>query len=149
MLQQMRSAAKWIWIFVFAAFVGGFLLLDTSGLLGRDQVTTTSVVATVNGTDIPYLGHLMAVAALVIEDGGDEDEAIAALLHDAVEDQGGPPMLVLICERFGSRVAAIVAPGDEALEAGLPLRATRRFRRRRIHRASPGSPGASVHSGRS
>src|SRR5687768_9327804 len=51
----MRSAAKWIWIFVFAAFVGGFLLLDTSGLLGRDQVTTTSVVATVNGTDIPYL----------------------------------------------------------------------------------------------
>ena len=55
MLQQMRSAAKWIWIFVFAAFVGGFLLLDTSGLLGRDQVTTTSVVATVNGADIPYL----------------------------------------------------------------------------------------------
>lgn len=55
MLQQMRSAAKWIWIFVFVAFVGGFLLLDTSGLLGRDQVTTSSVVATVNGTDIPYL----------------------------------------------------------------------------------------------
>jgi peptidyl-prolyl cis-trans isomerase D len=51
----MRSAAKWIWIFVFASFVGVFLLLDTSGLLGRDQVTTTSVVATVNGTDIPYL----------------------------------------------------------------------------------------------
>jgi peptidyl-prolyl cis-trans isomerase D len=54
-LQQMRSAAKWIWLFVFVAFVGGFLLLDTSGLLGREQVTTTSVVATVNGTDIPYL----------------------------------------------------------------------------------------------
>jgi peptidyl-prolyl cis-trans isomerase D len=51
----MRSAAKCIWIFVFASFVGVFLLLDTSGLLGRDQVTTTSVVATVNGTDIPYL----------------------------------------------------------------------------------------------
>ena len=55
MLQQMRSAAKWIWIFIVIAFVGGFLLLDTSGLLGRDQVTTTSVVAEVNGTDIPYL----------------------------------------------------------------------------------------------
>ena len=41
MLQQMRSAAKWIWIFVFVAFVGVFLLLDTSGLLGRDQVTTS------------------------------------------------------------------------------------------------------------
>ena len=55
MLQQMRSAAKWIWIFIVAAFVGGFLLLDTSGLLGRDQITTSSVVASVNGTDIPYL----------------------------------------------------------------------------------------------
>jgi predicted HD phosphohydrolase len=40
------------------------------------------------GTEIPYLGHLLAVAALVIEDGGSEDEAIAALLHDAIEDQG-------------------------------------------------------------
>ncbi|MGE0027237.1 MAG: HD domain-containing protein [Thermoleophilia bacterium] len=60
------------------------------------------------GTDIPYLAHLMAVAALVIEDGGDEDEAVAALLHDAVEDQGGAPTLALIRERFGPRVAAIV-----------------------------------------
>ena len=55
MLQEMRSAAKWIWWFVFFAFVGGFLLLDTSGLLGRDQVTSSTVVATVNGVDIPYL----------------------------------------------------------------------------------------------
>ena len=55
MLQQMRSAAKWIWWFVVIAFVGGFLLLDTSGLLGRDQLTTSTVVATVNGVDVPYL----------------------------------------------------------------------------------------------
>ena len=40
------------------------------------------------GTEIPYLSHLLGVASLVLEDGGDEDEAIAALLHDAVEDQG-------------------------------------------------------------
>src|SRR4029077_18616732 len=40
------------------------------------------------GSDIPYVSHLLAVAALVLEDGGDEDEAIAALLHDVVEDQG-------------------------------------------------------------
>jgi (p)ppGpp synthase/HD superfamily hydrolase len=39
------------------------------------------------GSDIPYIGHLLAVAALVIEDGGSEDEAIAALLHDSIEDQ--------------------------------------------------------------
>ena len=40
------------------------------------------------GSDVPYISHLLSVAALVLEDGGDEDEAIAALLHDAVEDQG-------------------------------------------------------------
>lgn len=55
MLQQMRSAAKWIWIFIIISFVGGFLFVETSGLLGRDQLTTSSTVATVNGTDIPYL----------------------------------------------------------------------------------------------
>lgn len=41
------------------------------------------------GTDIPYVAHLLSVAALVLEDGGDEDQAVAALLHDAIEDQGG------------------------------------------------------------
>src|SRR5881227_2703625 len=60
------------------------------------------------GTEIPYLAHLLAVSALVIEDGGDEDEAIAALLHDAVEDQGGQPTLDRIRRLFGDRVAAIV-----------------------------------------
>jgi (p)ppGpp synthase/HD superfamily hydrolase len=59
-------------------------------------------------TQIPYVSHLLAVCALVIEDGGDEDEAIAALLHDAVEDQGGAPTLAHIRDRFGDRVAAIV-----------------------------------------
>jgi hypothetical protein len=60
------------------------------------------------GTDIPYVGHLLAVTSLVIEDGGDEDQAIAALLHDAVEDQGGTPRLEDIRVHFGPRVAAIV-----------------------------------------
>ena len=60
------------------------------------------------GGDIPYVAHLLAVASLVIEDGGDEDEAIAALLHDAVEDQGGAKTLGLIRRQFGSRVAGIV-----------------------------------------
>lgn len=60
------------------------------------------------GTPIPYAAHLFAVCALVLEDGGDEDEAIAALLHDAVEDQGGQATLAAIRERFGGRVAAIV-----------------------------------------
>ena len=40
------------------------------------------------GSSVPYVSHLLAVAAIVVEHGGDEDEAIAALLHDAIEDQG-------------------------------------------------------------
>ena len=57
---------------------------------------------------IPYIAHLMGVASLVLEFGGDEDLAIAALLHDVVEDCGGAPMLKEIRRRFGSRVAKIV-----------------------------------------
>ena len=52
MLQGMRAATKWIWIFIAAAFVGGFLLMDTSGLIGRSAITPTTPVATVNGEDI-------------------------------------------------------------------------------------------------
>jgi GTP pyrophosphokinase len=59
------------------------------------------------GTRIPYVSHLLAVAALVLEDGGDEDEAISAVLHDAIEDQQTPE--AEIRARFGGRVAAIVA----------------------------------------
>ncbi len=59
-------------------------------------------------TEIPYISHLMTVSALVLENGGTEDEAIAALLHDAVEDQGGPATLQRIREEFGDTVADIV-----------------------------------------
>jgi (p)ppGpp synthase/HD superfamily hydrolase len=57
---------------------------------------------------IPYIAHLMGVASLVLEFGGDEDMAIAALLHDVVEDCGGAPMSKEVRRRFGSRVAKIV-----------------------------------------
>ncbi len=60
-------------------------------------------------SDVPYVAHLLSVAALVLEHGGSEDEAIAALLHDAVEDQGGPATQALIERRFGPQVAGIVA----------------------------------------
>jgi (p)ppGpp synthase/HD superfamily hydrolase len=58
------------------------------------------------GTDIAYVAHLLAVASLVLEDCGDEDEAIAGMLHDAVEDQSVAE--AEIRSRFGARVAAIV-----------------------------------------
>jgi (p)ppGpp synthase/HD superfamily hydrolase len=60
------------------------------------------------GTGVPYVSHLLSVAALVLEHGGTEDQAIAALLHDAVEDQGGRPTAERIRERFGDLVAEIV-----------------------------------------
>lgn len=60
------------------------------------------------GTRIPYIAHLLAVASIVLEYGGNEDEAIAALLHDAVEDQGGPQVRETILERYGEAVVAIV-----------------------------------------
>jgi GTP pyrophosphokinase len=56
----------------------------------------------------PYIAHLMGVSSLVLEFGGDEDMAIAALLHDVVEDCGGAPMLQEVRRRFGNRVATIV-----------------------------------------
>ena len=59
-------------------------------------------------TRIPYLTHLMAVAALVGEHGGTEDEMIAALLHDTVEDTGGGPVLDEIRRLFGPAVARLV-----------------------------------------
>lgn len=66
-------------------------------------------------TSIPYVTHLFAVCSLVLEDGGSEDEGIAALLHDGPEDQGGPAVLEAIRARFGEEVASIVAGLSDAM----------------------------------
>jgi (p)ppGpp synthase/HD superfamily hydrolase len=68
------------------------------------------------GTEIPYVAHLLVVTGLVLEDGGDEDQTIAALLHDAVEDRGGRPMLERIEREFGPRVAGIVERCSDSLD---------------------------------
>jgi len=60
------------------------------------------------GSGVPYVAHLLSVAGLVLEAGGDEDLAIAALLHDVVEDCGGARMLKEVRRRFGNRVAHVV-----------------------------------------
>ena len=65
MLQSMRSAAKYIWLIVFALFVGGFLLYDVSGLAGRQAVTLGTTVAEVNGVDITNGEYLNAYTALI------------------------------------------------------------------------------------
>jgi (p)ppGpp synthase/HD superfamily hydrolase len=67
------------------------------------------------GTGTPYVAHLLAVAATVLEYGGDEDVAIAALLHDSAEDQGGKARLRDVRNRFGERVAHIVESCSDSL----------------------------------
>src|SRR5688572_33316507 len=66
------------------------------------------------GTEIPYVAHVLGVASIALEYGANEDEAIAALLHDAVEDGGGVDRLEDIRSRFGENVAAIVAACTDA-----------------------------------
>jgi (p)ppGpp synthase/HD superfamily hydrolase len=68
------------------------------------------------GTEVPYMAHLLVVSGLVLEDGGDEEEAIAAMLHDSVEDGGGRPLLERIQRSFGPRVAAIVEACTDNLD---------------------------------
>lgn len=86
--------------------------------LHRDQMRKAS--------SIPYVSHLLAVAALTLEYGGDEDQAMAALLHDAAEDQGGVATLEMIRDDFGDRVAAMVAACSDTFETPKPEWRTRK-----------------------
>lgn len=72
------------------------------------------------GTDITYVSHLLAVASLVLEAGGDEDTAIAGLLHDTAEDAGGRERLADLRNRFGDRVADTVAACSDTFEDPKP-----------------------------
>lgn len=94
-------------------------------------------------TPIPYISHLLRVAGLVLEFGADEDTAIAALLHDAVEDQGGMETARIIRSRFGDRVADLVLDCSdsvrsrgEAKEDWQIRKETRLARLKRSHDAS-------------
>ena len=72
------------------------------------------------GSDTPYVSHLLAVTAIVLDHGGSENEAFAALLHDAVEDQGGQKTLDEIRRSFGDQVATIVAACSDTDESLKP-----------------------------
>lgn len=85
------------------------------------------------GTQIPYIAHLLVATGLVIEDGGTEDEAVAAMLHDAVEDGGGRPMLDRIAAEFGPRVAEIVEGCSDRVEADPAVTWIERKRRYLAH----------------
>ena len=90
------------------------------------------------GGDIPYVSHLLSVAALVLEDGGDEEEAIAGLLHDAVEDSGSAEIREAILVQFGKRVASIVDACTESSTIPKPPWRDRKLRYiEQMRQASP------------
>ena len=72
------------------------------------------------GSSTPYFAHVLGVTSLVLEDGGSETEAIAALLHDCAEDGGGQSTLDQIRDRFGADVAEIVLECSDTLEDPKP-----------------------------
>jgi GTP pyrophosphokinase len=92
------------------------------------------------GTRIPYVAHLLGVASLALEHGAIEDEAIAALLHDAVEDQGGKKTRERIRRRFGEKVARLV---DECSDTDtVPKPPWKERKERYIAHLGKASPGA-------
>ncbi len=105
-------------------------------LLYSTQVHATQLR---KGTSIPYVSHVLIVAGIVLENGGDEDEAIAALLHDAVEDQGGEARLADIRARFGARVATIVLGCSDSTVKPKPPWEERKRRYLEHLRSSPAS----------
>lgn len=98
--------------------------------LHRDQTRKLS--------GVPYVAHLLAVAATVLQYGGGEEEAIAGLLHDAVEDQGGEATSAEIARRFGDRVAEIVLEcSDTTVTPKPPWRQRKEAYLARLKTASP------------
>ncbi|MDZ8258497.1 HD domain-containing protein [Nostoc sp. ChiQUE01b] len=87
---------------------------------------------------VPYVSHLLSVTALVIEDGGSEDEAIAALLHDAIEDQGGRITGEIIRQKFGDKVADIVESCTES--DVVPQPSWKERKQKYLENISQGSP---------
>jgi len=106
------------------------------------------------GTRIPYVAHLLGVAAIALEHGANEDEAIAAVLHDAVEDQGGATTARRIHEEFGATVADLVlACSDTDVTPKPPWRARKEAYIAHVRSAGPSvrlvSAADKLHNARS
>lgn len=117
MLQSMRSAAKYIWIVLIIAFVGGFLLVDSSGLLGRAPVTTNTVVATVNGEDILYLTWENAVQNLEQQESQRLGRAISLDERRELEDRAFDELVNAILLRQEYERRGISVTDEEILDA--------------------------------
>ena len=106
---------------------------DSLPLLSRavDAAARWHAGHTRKGTAVPYVSHLLHVAALVLEHGGDDEQAAAAVLHDAVEDTEAT--LEEVAARFGPRVARIVEDCTDTLPGDTPGRKSPWEARKRHH----------------
>ncbi len=117
MLQSMRSAAKYIWIILIVAFVGSFLLYETSGLAGRAPVTTTTSIATVNGEEILLTTWQNAVSALEQQRQQQLGSAITLYERQQLEDRAFDELVteVLLQQEYKRR--GITVTDDEIIQA--------------------------------
>ncbi|MGV3710048.1 MAG: SurA N-terminal domain-containing protein, partial [Gemmatimonas sp.] len=117
MLQSMRSSAKYIWWFIVLAFVGSFLLYETSGLAGAGAVTTSTAVATVNGEDILYTTWQRAVAQLEADEQQRLGHSLSLDERRVVEDQAFEQLVseILLQQEYKRR--GISVTDDEILQA--------------------------------
>jgi (p)ppGpp synthase/HD superfamily hydrolase len=97
------------------------------------------------GSGVPYVAHLLSVCGRVLTHGGNQDQAIAALLHDAAEDQGRKPTLDEIRRHFGPAVANIVADCTDSWVEPKPDWATAEGRRKAMGNGQ--RPGKRGHRG--
>ena len=117
MLQSMRSAAKYIWIVLIVAFVGGFLLYETSGLVGRAPVSTTTSIATVNGEDILLTTWQNAVTQLEQQQQQQLGRGLTLDERQTLEDRAFDELVneVLLQQEYTRR--GITVRDEEILEA--------------------------------
>jgi len=116
-LQSMRSAAKYIWIILIAAFIGSFLLYETSGLAGRAPVTTTTAVASVNGEDVLLTTWQNAVNALEQQQQAQLGRGLTLDERRTLEDQAYDELVteLLLKQEYTRR--GITVTDEEILQA--------------------------------
>ncbi|MFL5550280.1 MAG: peptidyl-prolyl cis-trans isomerase [Gemmatimonadaceae bacterium] len=117
LLQAMRASAKYIWIIIVVLFVGGFLLAQTSGLLGRAPVTSTTAVATVNGEDILATTWYQATQNLEQEATQRGNQSISLDERQRLMDQAYDQLVADALLRQEYRRRGITVTDDEILQA--------------------------------
>ena len=117
MLQAMRASAKYIWIIIVVLFVGGFLLAQTSGLLGRAPVTSTTAVATVNGEDILATTWYQTTQNLEQEETQRSNQSISLDERQRLMDQAYDQLVSDALLRQEYKRRGITVSDDEILQA--------------------------------